>query len=130
MIVIAPGRCWLPSPRAGGSAGLYCLACRRPGPVPAAVTALSPRAGSCAVTVARDAAAGPTVEKRLTTERCAVPRHAVRKGGGSAAGAATGAPWNRNKVYTRFAHGCAVRRKCWHKVYTKDAKLQKSLLTV
>jgi hypothetical protein len=38
--VIAPGRCWLPSPRAGGSVGLCCLACRRPGPVPAAVTAL------------------------------------------------------------------------------------------
>ena len=34
---IAPGRCWLPSLRAGGSAGLCCLACRRPGPVPAAV---------------------------------------------------------------------------------------------
>ena len=34
---VAPGRCWLPSPRAGGSAGLCCLACRRPGPVPAAI---------------------------------------------------------------------------------------------
>ncbi len=90
--VIAPGRCWLPSPRAGGSAGLCCLACRRPGLMPAAVTALSPRAGSGAVTVPRDAAAGSAVEKRLTAERCAVPRHAVRKGGRSAAGAAAGAP--------------------------------------
>ena len=50
--------------------------------------------------------------------------------GGSAAGAAAGAPWNRNKVYTGFAHECAERRKCWHKNYTRDAKLQKSLLTV
>ena len=70
----------------------------------------------------RPAAAGQAVEKRLTNERCAVPRHAVSKGGRSAAGAAAGAPCNRNKVYTGFAHECAVRRKCWHKVYTGDAK--------
>jgi hypothetical protein len=42
----------------------------------------------------RPTTAGPAVEKRLTNERCAVPRHAVSKGGrgGSAAGAAAGAP--------------------------------------
>ncbi len=40
----------------------------------------------------RPTAAGPAVEKRLTKERCAVPRHAVSRWGGSAAGAAAGAP--------------------------------------
>ncbi len=59
----------------------------------------------------------------------AAPSHAVRKRGGSAAGAAAGAPWNENKVYTQFDPWCAVRRKCWRKVYTKDAKPQNGLLT-
>ena len=112
---VAPGRCWLPSPRAGGSAGLCCLACRRPGPVPAAVATGWQRCRHGPPGRRRRA-------KRLTNERCAVPRHAVSKGGRSAAGAAAGAPCNRNKVYTGFAHECAVRRKCWHKVYTGDAK--------
>jgi len=42
----------------------------------------------------RPTAAGPAVEKRLpvTNERCAVPRFVVSRGGGSAAGAAAGAP--------------------------------------
>ncbi len=70
----------------------------------------------------RPTAAGQAVEKRLTNECCAVPRHAVSRRGESAAGAAAGAQWSRNKVYTGFAHECAV--------HTRDAKLQKSLLTV
>ena len=42
----------------------------------------------------RPTAAGPAVEKRLpvTNERCAVPRFVVSRRGGSAAGAAAGAP--------------------------------------
>ena len=40
----------------------------------------------------RPTAAGQAAEKRLTNERCAIPRHAVSKEGGSAAGAAAGVP--------------------------------------
>ena len=79
----------LPSPRAGAGRrrhGLAALPSRSPGTPPAGTG--------------------------LTNERCAVPRHAVSKGGRSAAGAAAGAPCNRNKLYTGFAHECAVRRKC------------------
>ena len=87
------------------STGLCCLACRRPGPVPAAVATGWQRCRHGPPGRRRRA-------KRLTNERCAVPRHAVSKGGRSAAGAAAGAPCNRNKLYTGFAHKCAVRRKC------------------
>ena len=110
---IAPGRCWLPSPRAGGSAGLCCLACRRPGPVPAAIATGWQRCRH-----------GPPGRHRRAKLRAMCSPSPCREqgGGGCAAGAAAGAPCNRNKVYTGFAHECAVRRKCWHKVYTRNAK--------
>ena len=88
-----PGLPVVSSPRADAG-------CRRPGQAAARADAAwpavapgrcrppSPRAGRGAVTVPLDAAAGPA----LTNERCAVPRFVMRRVGGSAAGAAAGAP--------------------------------------
>jgi len=88
-----PGLPVVSSPRADAG-------CRRPGQAAARADAAwpavapgrcrppSPRAGSGAVTVPLDAAAGPA----LTNERCAVPRFVVSRQGGYAAGAAAGAP--------------------------------------
>jgi hypothetical protein len=118
-----PGLAVVSSPRADAG-------CRRPGPAAARADAAwpavapgrcrpsSPRAGSGAITVPLDNAAGPA----LTNERCAVPRHAVSKGGGVRGRRSRGRAVKENTVYIRFAHECAVSRKCWHKVYTRDAK--------
>jgi hypothetical protein len=125
-------------PQLGDASPRADAGCRRPGPAAARAFAAwpaiapgrcrppSPRAGSGAVTVPLDAAAGLA----LTNERCAVPRHAVRKGGGPLQAQPRARRETEIKFYTGFAHDCAKRRKCWHKVYTRDAKLQKRLLTV
>jgi len=126
-----PGLPVVSSPRADAG-------CRRPGQAAARADAAwpavapgrcrppSPRAGSGAVTVPLDAAAGPA----LTNERCAVPRFVVRRGGGTR----RAQPRARREPEIKFTLGLLTGVQCAENVGTKFTqemqKLQNSLLTV
>ena len=118
---VAPGRCWLPSPRAGGSAGLCCLACRRPGPVPAAIATGWQRCRH-----------GPPGRHRRAKLRAMCSPSPCREQGGGVA--LQEQPPAHRATEIKFTLGLLTSVQCAENVGTKFTqemqKLQKSLLTV
>ncbi len=106
--------------------------CRRPGlaaarafaawPAVAPGWCRPPRAGSGAVTVPLDAAAGPA----LTNELYAVHRHAVRKGGGPR----QAQPRARSETEIKFTLGLLTSVQCAENVGTKFTQEMQSFRKV
>ena len=74
----------------------------------------------------RPTAAGPAVEKRLTNERCAVPRHAVSRRGGPR----QAQPRARRETEIKFTLGLLTSVQCAENVGTKFTQEMQSFRKV